>query len=199
MIGLAPEHHAIRLRELLSHLRDRAQAAVDDHGERRELALHLPGPLIVERRHFAILFRSQSLQDRLARVDDDGPAAGILDRGDEVAQERPVVMIVDADPALHGDGNVDRGVHRPHAIRDQPGPCHQAGAERRLLHAVAGAADVQVDLVVAERGADCRLPRPAARARRRRAAGLPDVPRDRTRAGTGGRPSWIAWATIISV
>ena len=51
-------------------------------------------------------------------------------------------------------GTETAAAHRAQAIRDQPRPRHQAGAERRLLHAIAGAADVQVDLVVAECGAD---------------------------------------------
>ena len=104
MVRLAAEHHAVRVRKLLGHLRHRAQAAVDDDRQRRKLALHLPGPRVVERRHLAVLLRRQSLQDRLARVHDHDAAAGLLDRRDEVAQELPVVVIVDADPALDGDG-----------------------------------------------------------------------------------------------
>ena len=77
-----------------------------------------------------------------------------LDRGDEFAQERPVVLIVDADPALDRHGNGHGGLHRANAVSDELRPGHQAGAESRLLHSVAGTADIQVDLVVAVPGTD---------------------------------------------
>ncbi len=47
-------------------------------------------------------------------------------------------------------------LHRRHTFGDKVRRLHQAGAERAGLHAVGRAADVQIDLVIAERLADAR-------------------------------------------
>ena len=64
------------------------------------------------------------------------------------------VLIVDADAALDGDRHRHPRPHRRHAARDEIWLRHQAGAEASLLYPVRGAADVEVDLVVAEALAD---------------------------------------------
>ncbi len=51
-------------------------------------------------------------------------------------------------------GTDTRRLHGRDAIADELRLGHQAGAEAALLHAVGGAADVEVDLVVAEAFAD---------------------------------------------
>ena len=51
-------------------------------------------------------------------------------------------------------GTVDRRLHRGDAIADQLRLGHQAGAEPAVLHAVGRAADIEIDLVIAEVGAD---------------------------------------------
>ena len=89
-------------------------------------------------------------------MDDDGLAAGVRDRGNEVAQESVVVAPVDANPALDRHRDCHGAPHRPDAIRDQAGLGHQADAEPARLHPVARASDIQVDLVIAAPGADTR-------------------------------------------
>ena len=79
------------------------------------------------------------------------PAAG--DRRDETAQEVVRVLSVDADAGLDRDRHGDGGAHRPHARGHELGLGHQTGAEARVLDPIRGAADVQVDLVVAACGA----------------------------------------------
>ena len=76
-------------------------------------------------------------------------------------------------PALHGDGNGDRLLHRGDAFADQLRRAHQAGAERARLHAVGRTADIEVDLAVAERLADARRLRKLVR------VGAAELQRDR--------------------
>src|SRR5690606_15401914 len=66
------------------------------------------------------------------------------------------VLIIHADPRLHRDGHCDLRLHRGHAIAHQLRFLHQAGAERPRLHTVRRAADIQVDLAIAEIRADPR-------------------------------------------
>ena len=56
---------------------------------------------------------------------------------------------LDADAVLDGHRDIDRVAHGPHAVRHQRRLGHQAGAERAALHPLAGAAAVEVDLVIA--------------------------------------------------
>ena len=53
-------------------------------------------------------------------------------------------------------GIADRRLHGGDAVADQCRLHHQAGAEAALLHAVGRAADIEIDLVVAEVLADAR-------------------------------------------
>ncbi len=99
-------------------------------------------------------------------MDDEHLAAARGDRADEIADEAVVLVAVDPQPVLDGDGNRDGVAHRPDAIRDQRGLGHQARAEAPHLHALGRAADVEVDLVVAPALAQLR----AGRERRRIAA-----------------------------
>jgi hypothetical protein len=82
-------------------------------------------------------------------VDDERLAAGIGDRADEVAHEAVFFIVIDADAVLDGDVDRDSVAHRLDAVGHQLRLVHQAGAKRTLLHALGGAAAVQVDLVVA--------------------------------------------------
>ena len=66
------------------------------------------------------------------------------------------ILVVDADPALDGDGNFDRALHRRNALGDQRRLRHQAGAEAAVLHPVGRTADIEIDFVVAEILADLR-------------------------------------------
>ena len=66
------------------------------------------------------------------------------------------ILLVDADAAFHRDRNANRRFHRGDAIGDQRRLRHQAGAEAAFLHAVGRTADIEIDLVIAEIGADAR-------------------------------------------
>ena len=81
---------------------------------------------------------------------DEGAAAGARNGGDEPLQLRLAILGVDADAALDRDGHEHATAHRRDAVGHQVGLRHQAGAEPALLHAVRRAADIEVDLVVAE-------------------------------------------------
>jgi hypothetical protein len=82
--------------------------------------------------------------------------AGALDGRGQRLERFLGVLIVDADAAFDGDGQIDRGRHGGNAIADESGLRHQACAEAALLHAFGGTADVEVDLVVAEVLGDAR-------------------------------------------
>ena len=92
-------------------------------------------------------------------MDDEGAATGIGHRADEIAHEAVVLDMIDADAVLHRHGLRHRVGDRTHALRDQVGLGHQAGAEGAALHALARAADVEVDLVVAVLRAEGRAAR----------------------------------------
>jgi hypothetical protein len=66
------------------------------------------------------------------------------------------VLVVDADAALHRDGQMRDLAHRTDARRDQFGLRHQARAEAAVLHPVGRTADIEIDFVVTEVLADAR-------------------------------------------
>ena len=98
-------------------------------------------------------------------MDDQRIGAGGDDAARKFIQRRFRVLVVDADPALHRDGNADRPLHGLNAIGDQSGLGHQAGAETAVLHPIRRTADIEVDFVVAEILADLRCGREIAWAR----------------------------------
>ena len=79
-------------------------------------------------------------------------------RGNDAVRERIErrlgVLLVDPEPALHRDRHLHRRLHGRDAVADESRLGHQAGAEAAVLHAVGRAADIEVDLVVAEILAD---------------------------------------------
>ncbi len=122
-------------------------------GAARLEAMH---PGVVERRHVAVLLGGESLQPRLARMHDEGVAAGVGDDVDEARKIRVLVLVVDADAALDGDRDRYRFAHGAHGGGHLLRVAHQAGADQVVLHPIAGTADVEVDLVVAPRLGDGR-------------------------------------------
>ena len=161
MIGGPAHHDAVQRHpvadvEMGLGLVQRGNAAVDRDRKMGPLALQTPHQRVVERRHVAVLFRRQALQPGHAGVDDkdldpDGSAG--VDGGE---QRDLRVLVVDADAAFDGGGHGDRFLDRGHAVGDQSGLAHQAGAEPARLDPVGGAADVQIDLVIAKGLADPR-------------------------------------------
>ncbi len=88
-------------------------------------------------------------------MDGEQRAAAVGDGGDEALQFVVGIPVIDADAVLDGDGHVGARAadHGLHAVAHQLGLGHEAGAEFSRLHAVAGAAAIEVDLVVAAFGA----------------------------------------------
>ena len=82
-------------------------------------------------------------------MNDEGAAAGIGHGSHEMNQLLIGIAVVHADAGLDGDGYRHRPRHGRHAVRHQRRLRHQAGAEASALDAVAGAADVEIDLVIA--------------------------------------------------
>src|SRR5436190_18500003 len=142
VIGRAAEHDAVDLAPLAFNLRTGGDAAVDDDLELREFALQPIDVVVLERRYLAVLLRRQSLEDRIARVDDEGAAAGFSDRADEIAHEVVFLDLVDADAMLDRHRDCHFRSYAGHTRRDQLRLRHQAGAESAALHALARAADV---------------------------------------------------------
>src|SRR6266850_7949476 len=92
-------------------------------------------------------------------MDDEGPASRLRYGADEVAHETVVLDLVDADAVLHRHRDLHLVPYFRDACRNQLRLRHQAGAEGAALHALARAADVEVDLVVAVALAELRAPR----------------------------------------
>lgn len=89
-------------------------------------------------------------------MDDERVDAGRAHRGRHRIERRFRILIVDTDPALHRDGDGNRRLHRRNAIADERRLAHQAGPEGPALDAIGRAAAIQVNLVIAEIGADLR-------------------------------------------
>ena len=144
--------------------------------------------VVVERRDVAVLARRQAGQPGLARMHDQRVGAGRARPSRSTSSSACFgILVVDADAAFHRHRDRDRGLHRGDAIADQRRLRHQAGAEAALLHAIRRAADVEIDLVVAEVRADPRALRRAPRDRSRRVAAPPDARPDRSRSAARGR------------
>ena len=84
-------------------------------------------------------------------MDVDVGRAGLDHQVDEAVEALLGVLIVDADAALDRHRQVGGVAHGAHAVGHQLRLRHQAGAEAARLHAVGRAADIEVDLVIAER------------------------------------------------
>ena len=119
-------------------------------------ALELVDKLVVERRDRPIVLGAQALEPGLARVNDERRGARRLHRFSKGEQGLARLLLVHSDAALDRDGNIDRRNHRRHAFGDQPRLAHEAGAEASALHPVGRTAAIEIDLVIAELGADAR-------------------------------------------
>ena len=146
-------------------LGDPKDAAVDHDRQLRQRRLQAIHAVIVQRRHVAVLLRRQALQPGFTRMHDQHVDAGV-DHGARQRIERQLrILIVDADPALHRHRHAHRALHRSNAFGNQLRLRHQAGAEAAVLDPVRWAADVEIDLVVAELLADRRRMSEIARVR----------------------------------
>ena len=111
---------------------------------------------VVERRNVAVVLGAEPLEPGLARVHDERRGARRLHRASESEQRFARLLLVDADAAFDRDRKLDRRGHRGDAFGDQRWLPHQAGAETSALHPFGRAAAIEVDLVIAEIGADSR-------------------------------------------
>src|SRR3546814_14999850 len=103
-------------------------AAVDRDVERGEFPFQAVNQCMAERRQRPVFLRTQSLQPRLACMNDETLAAGLRNGADEVPQGRPLLLIVDADPRLDRDGDADGCRHCGDAARHESRPGHQSGS-----------------------------------------------------------------------
>ena len=154
LVGGAAHHHAVDMAQMLLRRGEIHDAAVDRQRQIGMGSLQLMDQRIVERGNVAVVLRAQALQPGLAGMDDDRRRARRLDARGQREQRLARLLRVDPDAAFDGHGDGHRARHRPNALADQRRLAHQAGAEAPALHAVRRAAAVQVDLIIAEVGAD---------------------------------------------
>src|SRR5262249_7789061 len=89
-----------------------------------------------------------------ARVHDERGDARRLDCTSERFERLLRILLVDADAAFDRDRQLDRARHGGDAVADERRLRHQARAEAAPLHPLRRAADIEIDLVVAEIGSD---------------------------------------------
>ena len=99
-------------------------------------------------------FGDKPFEPRLARMHDKCRATGRGDDIDEALQIRFIILIVDADAALDGDGDRLAGPHRRNAICNELRLRHQASAEAAFLNTIGRTTDIEIDFVIAEIGTD---------------------------------------------
>ncbi|MNN33453.1 hypothetical protein D3C81_1472140 [compost metagenome] len=148
MVGLAAQHHAVEGLKVHLALFEGLDPAIEHELQIREIALELRRHLVAQRRHLAVLLGRQPLENGDACMHGEAAATGLGHRADEVAQLGIAVAAIDADAVLDRHRNGHRIQHRLHAVSHQRRMPHQAGADHVVLHPVAGAADVEVHLVV---------------------------------------------------
>lgn len=149
VVRLAPEHHAVEGLQVGAALVEGLDAAVEHQFQVREVGLQLRRHVIAQRWDLTVLLGRQAFEDGDARMHGEAAAPGVAHLADEIAQLGVAVAAVDADAVLDRDRDADRVLHGLDAIGHQTRMAHQAGADHVVLHPVAGAADVEVDLVVA--------------------------------------------------
>ena len=104
---------------------------------------------VAQRRDFAVFFGRQALQPGVAGVHDESLATCPADDAHKISHKVVALALVDADTVFHGDWHTHHIQHGLDAIGHQLRLSHQASAESTALHTLAGAAAVEVDLVIA--------------------------------------------------
>ena len=136
--------------EVLFRLSTTGDAAVDDDRHIRPRSLQPIDPDIIKRWDIAIFLRRQPFEPSLARMNDQRVGTDCDNTARKLVQRHVRILIVDADPALHSNGNPYRTLHRLNAIGDQCRLRHQTSAKPAVLHPVRGTTDIEIDFVVAE-------------------------------------------------
>ena len=130
LIGGAAQHHAVDVRQDAPAASSSEPMPPLMHdlelGVRR---LQPVDAVVVERRHLAVLLRRQPLQPGLARMHDEGAAAGAGHRVDEALEVRLAVLVVDADAALDRDRHAPRARAWPRRSAP-PAPAPPSGRRR---------------------------------------------------------------------
>ncbi|MNL20569.1 hypothetical protein D3C87_1418260 [compost metagenome] len=143
------QHHAVKTLRGTHRLASIRQTAVENKGAIRKIAFELGDHVVAQWGNLAVVLRGQALEHGIAGVRNEHPAARVINLAYEITDEIVGFFVIQAQTVLHSDRNVDRVLHRFHAIRHQGRLRHQAGAKRALLHALRRTAAIQVDLVVA--------------------------------------------------
>ena len=89
-------------------------------------------------------------------MNDECSAASPGNGGNKPLKLLVTVLVIDADTAFHGDRYIHFRCHRRHAFGHQLRLRHQAGAELSGQYAIAGAAHIDVDFVIAMIHANAR-------------------------------------------
>ena len=147
--GRTAQHHAVELGRRAHRLGRVGQAAVEHEYGIRKIALQPRDHVVAQRRDFPVVAGRQALEHRVARMGDEDAAAGVVDLADEVADEciRVVVVQPRRCPTVTGMSTASCMALMQSATRS--GSAIRRGAECAALHALRGAAAVQVDFVVA--------------------------------------------------
>src|SRR5262245_66260861 len=104
---------------MLLSLKKRPDAAIDDDGEVRPPRLHAIDPVVVDRRHIAVLFRAQALEPGLSRMQDERATAAFGDGMDELVEAFLRILVVAADAALDRDRDIAAFANRRHEVGDK--------------------------------------------------------------------------------
>ncbi len=140
---------AVDREQVFAAFGQRADAAVHDDLQRRAVALQLVHDAVAQRRDLAVLLRRQTVQPGVAGVHDERVAAGGRRRLDEGVEAVRRFVAIDSDAGLHRDRQGARRAHRGDTVGDAGRFGHETCTEASALHPIAGAAHVEVDLVVA--------------------------------------------------
>src|SRR6185312_1219466 len=154
VIRSTAEHDARDVLQVRFGLIEVGNAAVDRDRIWRQALRQPIDTWIVQRRDRAVLFRRQALEPCLAGMDIDVRRPRLDHEVDEAGEALLGILIVDPETTLDGDWNVGRITHGADAVGDERRLGHEAGAEAAGLHAIGRTADIEVDFVVTEFGAD---------------------------------------------
>jgi hypothetical protein len=149
VVGGAANHGGIHLGALGLGLVEGEDAAVDFDEELGEVAFEAVDVVVAEGRNGAVVLGVEALEPGFAGMDGEVLAACGGDDRDEFDHVFVAIAIVYANAVFDGHRQACRSDHSGDGVGDPIGIEHQTGSEVAALDAVAGAADVEVDAVVA--------------------------------------------------
>jgi hypothetical protein len=149
VVGGAANHGGVHLGALGLGLVEGKDAAVDFDEELGKVAFEAVDLVVAQGRDRAVVLGVEALEPGFAGMDGEMLAACAADDRHEFDHIFVAIAIVYANAVLDGHGQACRSDHGGDGLGDAIGLEHQAGSEVAALDAVAGAADVEVDAVVA--------------------------------------------------